>query len=40
MVGATNAAVAAGFMLPEDAEDLLSRACAAKTRWLPATTPC
>jgi hypothetical protein len=40
MVAATNAAVAAGFMLPEDAADLLNRACAAKSRWLLATTPC
>ncbi|MDQ1374129.1 MAG: hypothetical protein QOJ09_1467 [Actinomycetota bacterium] len=33
MVTSTNDSVAAGFLLPEDAADLLSRACAAKNRW-------
>lgn len=40
-VAATNASVAAGFMLPEDATDLLTRACAAKSRWVvPSGAPC
>ncbi len=34
MVKKTNAAVASGFLLPEDAIDLLRRACAARNRWL------
>jgi hypothetical protein len=34
MVAATNASVAAGHLLPPDAADLLTRACAAKNRWL------
>jgi hypothetical protein len=29
----TMASVRAGFLLPEDAEDLLARACAARSRW-------
>jgi hypothetical protein len=33
MQARTAAAVAAGFLLPEDATDLLARACAAKIRW-------
>jgi hypothetical protein len=33
MVTATDASVAAGFLLPEDATDLLARACAARNRW-------
>jgi hypothetical protein len=33
MQARTAAAVAAGFLLPEDATDLLTRACAAKIRW-------
>ncbi|MGH2785896.1 MAG: alpha/beta hydrolase domain-containing protein, partial [Actinomycetota bacterium] len=33
MKAATAASVAAGFMLTEDAADLLTRACAAKSRW-------
>ncbi len=30
----TISSVRAGFLLPEDAEDLLARACAARVRWL------
>jgi hypothetical protein len=33
MVERTDGAVAAGWLLPEDAADLLARACAAKVRW-------
>jgi hypothetical protein len=33
MAAATHATAEAGFLLDEDAEDLLSRACAAKLRW-------
>ncbi|MGH7899601.1 MAG: alpha/beta hydrolase domain-containing protein, partial [Candidatus Binatia bacterium] len=33
MEAATAAAVAGGWMLPDDAPDLLGRACAAKNRW-------
>lgn len=33
MVARTASSVAAGFLLPEDAADLLKRACAAKSRW-------
>jgi hypothetical protein len=33
MAAATHAAVTAGWLLPEDATDLLKRACAAKIRW-------
>lgn len=40
MVAATNASVAAGFMLPADATDLLTRACAARNRWLKLPGPC
>jgi hypothetical protein len=35
----TDAAVAAGFLLPDDAEDLMSRAAAAQNRWLDPGTP-
>ena len=35
----TDAAVAAGFLLPEDAVDLMSRAAAATNRWLVAGNP-
>lgn len=34
MLAATEASVAAGFLLPEDAADLLGRACAARNRWM------
>ncbi len=34
MVAATDASVAAGFLLPSDAADLLGRACAARNRWI------
>jgi hypothetical protein len=40
MVAATNASVAAGFMLPPEADDLLTRACAAKSRWLVPSNAC
>jgi hypothetical protein len=40
MVAATATAVSAGFMLPEDATDLLGRACAAKNRWPSLGSPC
>lgn len=33
MVGRTNDAVAAGWLLPEDATDLLRRACEARSRF-------
>jgi hypothetical protein len=33
MTAATKASAAAGWLLPEDAADLLRRACAAKNRW-------
>ncbi|MFY9588586.1 MAG: alpha/beta hydrolase domain-containing protein [Actinomycetota bacterium] len=33
MKAATEASLAAGWLLPEDAADLLRRACAAKNRW-------
>ena len=36
----TEAAAAAGFLLEEDAKDLLTRACAAKNRWLEPAGPC
>jgi hypothetical protein len=34
METATAASVASGFLLQEDADDLLTRACAARNRWL------
>lgn len=41
IAAATDAALNEGFMLPDDAGDLLTRACAAKTRWLvPSGSPC
>jgi len=41
MVARTQAAVAAGWLLAPDADDLLARACAAKVRWGgTAGTPC
>jgi hypothetical protein len=35
-----DAAAAAGWLLPEDAVDLLRRACAARVRWPPGQAPC
>jgi hypothetical protein len=41
MRAATKASVNAGWLLPADAADLLTRACAAKVRWQePAGAPC
>ncbi|MGH2793268.1 MAG: alpha/beta hydrolase domain-containing protein [Actinomycetota bacterium] len=40
MVAATNAAIVAGWMLPPDGVDLLTRACAAKNRWLAPSNAC
>jgi hypothetical protein len=41
MVDATDQAVAAGHLLPADADDLLARACAARPRFLETSTgPC
>jgi hypothetical protein len=34
MRSATDAAVTAGWLLPDDAVDLMARACASKSRWL------
>ncbi|MEX2458094.1 MAG: alpha/beta hydrolase domain-containing protein, partial [Actinomycetota bacterium] len=40
MVLRTRAALRAGYLLPEDARDLLARACAAKSRWLETASSC
>ena len=40
MAAATDAAVAAGWILPPDAIDLMTRACAAKVRFPDAARPC
>jgi hypothetical protein len=41
MKARTAASVAGGWLLPEDAADLLTRACAAKVRWQDLTNaPC
>lgn len=40
MKAATDASVAAGWLLPKDAVDLLRRACAAKYRWHLGATGC
>jgi hypothetical protein len=40
MAARTDAAVAAGWMLPPDAADLMSRACAAKVRFPDAARTC
>jgi len=40
MAAKTDAAVAAGWILPPDAEDLMRRACAAKVRFRDATHEC
>jgi hypothetical protein len=40
MAARTDAAVAAGWLLPEDATDLMRRACAAQARWLAPPEPC
>lgn len=39
-VAKTDEAVAGGFLLPEDAADLLARACAAKNRWQELPSDC
>jgi len=40
MKSATAASVAGGWMLPADGVDVLTRACAAKVRWLEPAGPC
>jgi len=40
MAAATDQAVAGGWILPEDAEDLMARACAAQIRFPDRTEPC
>jgi hypothetical protein len=40
MAERTDAAVEAGWLLPEDASDLMRRACEAGIRWLPPQAPC
>ena len=40
MKAATAASVSAGWLLPPDAADLLTRACAAKARWQEPPGPC
>lgn len=40
MADRSDAAVAAGWLLPEDAIDLMRRACEARIRWLPPQPPC
>jgi hypothetical protein len=40
MKSATAASVSAGWLLPPDAADLLTRACAAKARWQEPPGPC
>ena len=40
MAAATDAAVSAGWILPPDAIDLMTRACAARVRFPDATHPC
>jgi hypothetical protein len=40
MADRTDAAVTAGWLLPEDAGDLMRRACEARIRWLPPQAPC
>ena len=40
MVARTAVSVGAGYLLPEDAVDLLTRACAAKVRWQELPGPC
>jgi hypothetical protein len=40
MADRTDAAVRDGWLLPEDAADLMRRACEARIRWLPPQAPC
>jgi hypothetical protein len=40
MAARTDAAVTAGWLLPDDAVDLMRRACAASVRWPPGQAPC
>jgi hypothetical protein len=39
MKAATQRSLAEGFLLPEDADELMGRAAAAKNRWRDAGTP-
>ena len=39
MKAATQHSIDQGFLLPEDAQDLMTRVNAAKNRWLDAGTP-
>ena len=40
MAARTDVAVAGGWLLPEDALDLMRRACRAAVRWPPGQAPC